>query len=213
MRKIRDIYKKYHTMPNLQWHQVRVAAVAMQICDGFDLPVDRERVALACLLHDMGNIVKFKFGKIPELLEGVDIQYWEAIQKEYIDKYGNDDYEANMAIISDIGVDKKVYDIADSIGFHNWCLVDTDGSWEYKIASYADSRVSPFGVLSLNERLSESSIRYADVDHHTNNIINTLYDCVRDFEVQIFNHLGFAPSNITNESIQKYIEPLKNFEF
>lgn len=213
MRKIEDIYKQYHTMPNLQLHQVRVAAVAMQICDGFDLSVDRERVALACLLHDMGNIVKFKFGKIPELLEGVDIQYWEKIQKEYIDKYGDNDHEVNMAIISEIDVGKEVYDIADSIGFHNWCSVDKDGSWDHKIASYADSRVSPFGVLSLDDRLMDANKRYKDVDHFTDNYKDTLYDCVRDFEVQIFNHLDFTPSDITDESIRKYIEPLKNFEF
>lgn len=213
MRTIGDIYKQYHTMPNLQLHQIRVAAVAMQICDGFDLPLDRERLALACLLHDMGNIVKFKLRDFPQFLDGEDVEYWEKIQMEYIEKYGTDDFDANIAIVSDIGVDKKVFDIVDAVGFHNWCSVNTDGSWEHKIASYADSRVSPFGVLSLNDRLMDANKRYKDVDHFTNDYKDTLYDCVRDFEKQIFEHLDFAPSDITNDSISKYIDGLKNLEF
>jgi HD domain len=213
MRKIGDIYKQYQTMPNLQEHQLRVAAVAMQICDGFDLPLDKNSLATACLLHDMGNIVKFRLGAFPEMIKDQNIEYWESVQKEYIEKYGNDDYEANMAIISEIGVSKKVYDIADAVGFHNWCSVDNDGSWEHKIASYADSRVSPFGVLSLDDRLMDASKRYKDVDHFTNDYKDTLYDCVRDFEKQIFEHLKFSPSDITNDSIEPYINNLKNFEF
>lgn len=213
MRTIGDIYKEYHTMPNLQEHQIRVAAVAMQVCDGFDIPLDRERLAKACLLHDIGSIVKFKLKEFPNLWYGETLEYWEKIQKEYIEKYGTDDYESNMAIISEIGVDKKVYDIADAVGFHNWCLINTDGGWEHKIASYADSRVSPFGVLSLNDRLFESSRRYKNVEHPANEMINELYDCVRDFENQIFEHLEFNPSDITNESIEKYFEELKKIEF
>lgn len=213
MRKIGDIYEKYHTMPNLQDHQIRVAAVAMQICDGFDLPLDKNNLVLACLLHDMGNIVKFRLREFPQFMDGEDIEYWEGIQKEYIDKYGNDDYEANMAIISEIGVDKRVYDIADAVGFHNWCSVDNNGAWEHKIASYADSRVSPFGILSLDDRLIDANNRYKDVDHFTNDYKDNLYDCVRDFEKQIFEHLNFNPSEITDKSIEKYINELKNFEF
>ena len=46
-------------MPNLAMHQLRVAGVAMQICESLDTNIDTNSVVKACLLHDMGNIIKF----------------------------------------------------------------------------------------------------------------------------------------------------------
>ncbi len=60
MRKISEIYEEYKIMPNLREHQLRVAAVAAQICDNFNKPLNKKEIITACLLHDMGNIIKFK---------------------------------------------------------------------------------------------------------------------------------------------------------
>ena len=40
MKKITEIYKEYKIMPNLQMHQYRVAAVAMQICESLNIKID-----------------------------------------------------------------------------------------------------------------------------------------------------------------------------
>ncbi len=59
MKNIIQIYSQYKIMPTLQQHQLRVAGVAKQICDSISEPIDKEVVVDVCLVHDMGNIIKF----------------------------------------------------------------------------------------------------------------------------------------------------------
>ena len=66
MKNITDIYEKYKIMPLLAMHQIRVAAVAMMICDSLSVPIDKDSVIKACLLHDIGNIIKFDLNHFPE---------------------------------------------------------------------------------------------------------------------------------------------------
>lgn len=200
-------------MPNLQLHQLRVAAVAMQIADAFDMPLNKKDLAIGCLLHDIGNIVKFRLREFPEMLKGEDVEYWENIQKEYIEKYGPEEHDANLGLAKDIGVSKEILDIVDAVGFHNWCVVKDGKSWEHKIASYADSRVAPFGVMSLNDRLMDANRRYKDVSHTPDVERDSLYQCISDVENDIFSHINIKPEDINDESISKYFEYLENLEF
>lgn len=58
--KIAEIYQKYKVPPNLQEHMLRVAAMAEIIANSWpNNSLDREILLLACLTHDMGNILKF----------------------------------------------------------------------------------------------------------------------------------------------------------
>jgi hypothetical protein len=190
-----------------------VAAVALQICDSFDFPLNRRDLAIGCMLHDIGNIVKFRLRDFPEVMPGEDVEYWENIQKQYIKKYGAEEHEANMGVTRDVGVSKEVLEIVDAVGFHNWCMVKDGSTWEHKIASYADSRVAPFGVKSLDERLLDANKRYSGTSHTADSDRDMLYDCIRDVEAEIFSHLKIKPEDINDESIEKYFEELKKIEF
>ena len=67
--KIKDIYSKYNIPPNLQLHMFRVAAFADILCDNHKkVDFDKEIIIKSCLLHDLGNIIKFDFDNFPELL-------------------------------------------------------------------------------------------------------------------------------------------------
>src|SRR5437899_3061825 len=99
MKVISDIYNKYKIMPTLQKHMLRVAAVASLICDSIGLPVDRESVIAACLVHDLANIIKFRMNVIPEFFKPEGVEYWQKIKEEYIGKYGEDEHEATIKII------------------------------------------------------------------------------------------------------------------
>ena len=68
---ILEIYEKYKIMPQLQEHQLRVASVAKTICDHLLVPVHTDHVVSVCLLHDMGNILKFDLQKFPQFGEKV----------------------------------------------------------------------------------------------------------------------------------------------
>jgi len=69
------------------------------------------------LLHDIGNIVKFKLERFPEFRQPEGIDYWKKIQKEFIKKYSKDDYETTYKIVKEIGVTQDIFGILRSMEF------------------------------------------------------------------------------------------------
>src|SRR3989344_1397907 len=118
--KIIEIYKKYKIPPNLQEHQLRVAAVALTICDNFNSEIDKDSVIKAALLHDMGNIIKFDLSKFPEFLEPEGIEYWKRVKEEFRKKYGEDEHNATYEIAKEIGVNKFAFEIIQGYGFSKY---------------------------------------------------------------------------------------------
>ena len=58
---ILEIYNKYHLPENLQMHMLRVAACSNLIIDNWNgLDIDKQAIIRVCLLHDMGNMVKYQ---------------------------------------------------------------------------------------------------------------------------------------------------------
>src|SRR5690242_14147552 len=108
---IADIYLQYKILPFLQLHQLRVAAVAVQICRSLSVEVDTNSATVASLLHDMGNILKFDFQAYPSAFEPEGISYWKRVQDEYRAKYGNDEHDATLTIARELGVSDAVLGI------------------------------------------------------------------------------------------------------
>lgn len=66
---IKEIYKMFRVPPNLQEHMIRVAKVARFIFDHWVGPkLDWQKLEKICLLHDLGNVVKFDLDRYPEFL-------------------------------------------------------------------------------------------------------------------------------------------------
>ncbi|MCX6757855.1 MAG: HD domain-containing protein [Candidatus Nomurabacteria bacterium] len=211
MRKITEIYNEYKIMDNLQLHQLRVAAVAMQFCDSLKIEIDKRSVIAACLIHDMGNIIKFKLGYFPEFLEPEGLEYWQNVQKEYIEKYGKDEHHANLVIAKELGVSDKIIKYINGVGFHFWCDTKDGNSLEEKICTYADTRISPHSVVTIKERLADGLKRYSDLEIDLDPERAKLRNCILDIEDEIFIHSKNKPEDITEDSISVYIEQLKEF--
>ena len=226
MRTPRGIYAQYNIMPSLQLHQLRVAAVAQLICDklsseggsasGGQKRVNSRDVILACLFHDMGNIIKFKLGALPELVEPEGVEYWEKKKAEYIQKYGNDEHTASEQIAKEIGLSEAVLVCIDSIKFSKAEEISLHGSFEQKICEYADSRVGPTGVLSLEERLADTRKRYLDQRPRSSiagpqDRFEILMQAERDIEKQIFESATIEPTDITDAAVSPLIEKLREY--
>ena len=172
MKKISEIYKQYDIMPNLQEHQLRVAGVAQLICDNLNLQqsdpqqsIDRDAIITTCLLHDMGNIIKFNLGHFPEFRAEKGLEYWQRVKDEYIAKYGPEEHIATHMIVKEIGVSAEVESYLDRIGFSNLDKALDNPSLGQKICSYADMRVGPHGVISIEQRVADGIKRYAATSH------------------------------------------------
>lgn len=212
MRKISEIYEEYNIMRNLREHQMRVAAVALQIADNFSEDLDKKIIIVACLLHDMGNILKSDLNVFPEFVlpEGVD--YWEKVKSEFMERYGTDDHEAHLKIATELGVSDGVLECIDAVGFENWSKTYKEGDWHEKISAYADSRVAPYGVVPLEDRLEEARVRYPVLGSEAEQGRKIVYDFMREIEKDIFLNSSIKQSDITDESIKSYLEKLKDFE-
>lgn len=203
MKNVRQIYEDYKIMPILQTHQLRVAAVGKLVCENLNKPVNTEGVVQACLFHDMGNIIKFDLTYFPESVESEGLDYWQRVKNDYIVKYGSNEHLATELIAKELGLSKQVLEYLDQIGFSKLKETVAGDSWEPKICAYADMRVGPHGVISIEERLVDGRKRYAGRKDHTivSDFFDQLADALREIEKQIFSMAKIKPEDINDGSI------------
>ncbi len=213
MRTISEIYKNYKIPPTLQMHMLRVAAVAAMICDNWQGDtIDKNKIVTVCLLHDMGNILKFKFDVFPDMFEPEGVEYWQAVQGEYREKYGENEHNATIQIIRELGLAEEIGALADQNHFTLLCEHAASDDVLLKIMHHADMRVNPFGIVSYEERMEEARRRYAGRSGFDNLERQHLVDCGKEIENQIFAKCNIKPEDINDATAAPYIEELKNFE-
>jgi hypothetical protein len=210
---ISQVYDHYRIMPNLQVHMYRVSGVAKLICDNLIKPVDGTEVVTACLLHDMGNIIKFNLQTFPQFLQPEGIEYWQDVQEWYVDRYGQDEHEANVLIASELGVSERIKDLIRAIGFASSKEDVATGDVAKMICEYGDCRVTPFGVVLLEDRLQDLERRYAPLypSEEDARMRQEFREYTRLLEQRIFADCQLKPEDITEEKVQNVIPTLKNW--
>lgn len=198
-------------MPNLQVHQLRVAAVAKIIAENFNGDLDVESIITACLFHDMGNIIKSDLARFPEFVEEKGIEYWQSVKDEFVQKYGSDENVATRIIAKEIGLNASATECLNHIGFSNLSINEKGNSFENKICNYSDMRVGPHGIVSLEERYIDGRKRYATSKHVVaSDKYEELAQSGRVMENQIFSQSKIKPEDITDEKIKDLMEELRN---
>jgi hypothetical protein len=212
---VREIYTAYKIMPTLQMHQLRAGAVAKLTCNSFDGEVEAHDVITACLLHDMGNIIKSDFSAFPEFVEPEGEAYWTAVKEDFIRRYGSDSHKANVAIMRELGVPEHVAQILDDSGFSRLQEILHDGSTELKLLQYADMRVGPHGILSMEERLEEGRERYRGKNksyYDSDEEYEKLHIAAQNLERDIFKSTTIRPEDINDITAAPVIEKLWEYE-
>ena len=216
MRIAQDIYTEYKIMPSLQLHQLRVAAVAKLLCEHFKEPVKERVVVLACLFHDMGNIIKSDLGYFPEFVEPEGREYWEKVKADFVEKYGGNHHQANVVIAKEIHLPAASVAFINGIGFSKLAEVVADLSWERKIVQYADLRVGPHSVLLLKERLQEGRKRYTATRterpyYEFDEEFERLARAAEELETQITAQVAITPESIHEAAVQGSFKELRNY--
>lgn len=105
---IQQIYDEYKIPPFLQLHQLRVAAVAKMLCDaGLDVVQERDMIK-TCLVHDMGNIIKFDMDMFYESWDPEGTAYWNGVKDDFKRRYGGDEMRATLNIIEELGLNGDI---------------------------------------------------------------------------------------------------------
>lgn len=236
--KITDIYTKYQIMLSLQLHQLRVASVAQLICDSFieKNEIESRSVVTACLLHDMGNIIKSDLSYFPDFVKPEGLDYWQKIKDDFIDKYGRDEHVATKIIASEIfetdlrfknyeeknnhksyfinhNSSIKVMELLDAIGFSNAKIDYESENFNKKIAIYSDMRVMPRSVDSMKNRLEDGRIRFKQKSKKYDQAhFDEMVSYLEKIELQIFERANISPADIDNEKIEKILPQIREFE-
>lgn len=211
--KIQKIYDKYKIMPQLQLHMLRVTGVATLIVENFRQDIDKNVIITVCLLHDIGNIVKFNLKKFPENLKPYGYEYWKNVQNEFIDKYGKSDYEATYGILKELNIPKKLFGHINTMEFRKAPEnAKRKDSFEIKITQYSDMRVAPYGVANMEERLNEVQRRFMRNHGISDREFNKYRDGVQTIENQIFNNTNISPEDITDGKVARLIPELRNYD-
>lgn len=207
---IKDLYKKYHIMPQLETHMLRVAGVGKIVAESWRRACNTKLVTDLCLVHDMGNIVKFnlqdgvdrlKFGEIENL------PYWQKIQQTYWDKYGHDAHDATIGILKEAGLpqfesyineEESLY-FAEARG-DKLALARTESI----ILMYSDCRVTPGGVVSYRERVDDLKERYGAIS-------DTWYDWTYWFEEWMQQQVNIDLQSITDSTVEPLFDELLTY--
>lgn len=203
-------------MPGLQLHQLRVTGVALSVAESIREKVDMHALTLACLLHDMGNIIKSDLTVFPEFLEPKGFEYWQSVKNEYLARYGNDEHTATESIAEEIGVPDATLEIIRNIRFSHVPRILESGSLELKITMYADQRTSPLGVVPIDARLAEGRKRYGNKpfdggDTFTPETYKKVVDACHELEEYLSEVSGVSLPYITEEQVCTRFEALRAY--
>jgi len=207
---IKEVYTKYNIPHNLQKHHLTVAKLANLICSNWkEEELDKDQIIKLCLIHDLGNIVKFDFEKYPELL-GEDInkiEFWKIVKREMIDKYGHEDDIVTSKILQELNIDNSLITKILNKSFGNSLYISECDDWTLKILAYADFRISPKGVDTLTNRLSEAMNRIPKYSERTD-----LLDAATIIEKQIQNKVNISLYHINSRFLEMFTNTDKLLE-
>jgi hypothetical protein len=207
--KVQQIYKQYRIPPNLQKHMLRVTGVSQIILESWKgIKIDKKSIVLACLFHDMANIIKFKLVK-PLLFkdEEEQIEFLKKVQKEFIEKYGNDVHKATLIIGKEIGLSEKVLTILKNLEWNNTQRLLNKNDYESLIPIYCDMRIGPFGIMSLQDRINNLKTRN---DYHD---FSEIIKFALQLEQTLQKNILIGLNSINDKQIDERFEKLLKIKY
>ena len=199
-------------------HQLRVAAVGKMLADKTP-GVSVEHVVLTGLFHDMANILKIDLspeGNLAMQVTDDERAQLQALKDSFAQKYGADEHGASITIGREIGLPQEVLNMIDTMRFLKSEWVLHEGSMAMKIAKYSDLRVSPFGIVSMQERFDEAGKRYRNKTFDTGDVYDQelkerMNAACFEIERIVMDAAGMRPEEITDASAAPGIEELKRY--
>ncbi len=201
---LQEIYSTYKIPPNLVRHQLQVAAVGKYVCDHWIGPeLDKDLILKTLLLHDLGNIVKFKRPFLGELEP--QAAYWEEVQADFVSRYGNDANDATELILNELGLLDVLAVLVEMKDV--WEHPRGNLSWEARICEYADCCVTPVGIEGFEMRMADLERRYG---HGKETIVQI---AMRESAKKVQENVDTDLSTLSKIDFEKEMEELQTIRF
>lgn len=216
---ISKIYQKYFVSPNLAEHMLKVAAVGSWLTDHFKNKklVNQPIIIQALLLHDLANIIKFDLPKFVHFLSGGEdeLQHLIIKQQQVIEKYGKDEHQAMLKMVAELSIKPAVIKILKTLTIVKVPQITNGQDFSLKIALYADYRVAPHGLVSLDERMDDLLVRYAgrerDYKLARPAIMKKNRNLLKQIEKQISDRLDVNLNQLNVKIIEARLKVLKDY--
>lgn len=217
---IQDIYDRYTIPPILQRHMYTVTALGRYVAEAIHdstqpskSNIDIDLITQALLLHDMGNIVKFDLSK-PVLIAEDELTYWQDIQKEFIEKYGSGDHVATINIVKELGVSQNIVALLAATADMETALSTLGKDLNFAIMFYADFRVGPQGVLSLDARIDDLLARYEGRHDHiwsSKEKVEVMRNIMKEQEAMLASLTTIPLSTLQNDELSLILKTLSSY--
>ena len=212
---IQDIYKKYKVPPHLQVHMYSVAAIGQYIAQIIDLSKEKtHNIIVACLLHDIWNILKFEMSLYPDVWEPEWVDYRTTIKEEF-KKYGWDEKEATFTLCKKLNISQEAYDLVYAYDTTRPKDISPDNI-QLKLIDYSDWRVMVYGIGSLQERINNLISRNIKnkwrSKEKAERMAKDRIETTTTFEQELIESYGINPSDISNLSMQSSIKKMRLYD-
>jgi len=198
---VQSLYAQYQVPTNLQQHMLRVAAVAQIIVSAWHgPPIHPTAIIQTCLFHDIAKPVTFDMAKQRQFLStDEEIEAVASLKAWLIKTYGENEHQAAKKIFSEMQLSPRSLTLVDHLEWSYIPRLLAEKDIESLIPIYADMRVGPQGILSLEDRLNDLVSR-ATVDNP-----EQLRDSGLQLEklLQTYTHVSLL--EINNDQVKRVI--------
>lgn len=213
LQSIESIYRFYSIPENLQTHMFQVAAIGKLVAESMpEGQMNVPRVVQTLLLHDMGNIIKYDFNRPEVFLQGAPpddhlIAEMKKLQLAFQERFGTNPELATAMILRELAIEAEAIVLLEQMEMRRLPEVLESGSWEEKVVLYSDQRVSPAGVVSIDERIQDVTTRYP---HLRERIETGRVSCIA-LEDQLAAVMTRHPAEITATEVAQQISALRAY--
>jgi hypothetical protein len=154
---VQGMYAQYRVPKNLQQHMLRVAAVAQTMVDAWHgPPIHPSAIIQTCLFHDIAKPVTFDLSKQRQFLTTqAELEKVRSLKQWLMDTYGENEHQAAKKIFSEMDLSPRALTLIDNLEWSYIPQLMEQDDLESLIPIYADMRVGPQGILSLEQRLND----------------------------------------------------------
>lgn len=209
---IAQVYQRFNNNQGLQEHQLRVGAIAKTICEHSSQELDETNIVAAALMHDLGNILKFKFDNddFAALVEPEGVAYWKQRQAEVELEYGAKADEATIAMVAKLELEPEIARVIERAHLEYTDQIIEEDDVSSQVLLYADMRVGPHAITTLEGRIEDIGKRYAH--RFTTEYLEELYTKLNAIEVALFTNASITPDDISEKSTKSLQKELLNWE-
>lgn len=211
-----SIYAYYRIPTHLRRHMLMSAALANLILDNWSgSQINRALVTKVLLTHDLGNIVKDPASRFGSSYS-TNTNYWSAVRKSMIRRYGKDDHDVTIKIVRDeLKLGDEVIQLLGNKNFIKNEETFRNKDYVVKLAAYCDQKIGPLGVMDLSERLEEAKVRYSGIKDAS--VSSDWFEELKGYglaiEKQLQEFCSQDLTKITNGDLDLYLKQLKRYRF